>query len=64
MAAQGESASDVRVFECPECGETSAFSVTVRRERGGRVLCPCCGSVELTEVRDRNGREAVTEAAA
>jgi len=64
MAAKSESADDARVFECPECGETSAFSVSVRRERGGRVFCPCCGSVDLIESRDRRDPVARQEVAA
>jgi transcription elongation factor Elf1 len=64
MAAQSESADDTRVFECLECGETSVFSVSVRRERGGHVLCPCCGSVDLIEPRDRHDPVATQEVAA
>jgi hypothetical protein len=64
MGSPDETATDVSDFECRECGELSAFSVSVRRERGGLVICPCCGSVELIVSVHLDGLDSTGEAAA
>jgi hypothetical protein len=63
MGSLDETATDISDFECRECGERSAFSVSVRRARGGLVICPCCGSAELAVFESQDGRDSVGKVA-